>query len=153
MLIVNNIEVTYNSVILVLRGVSFQVQPGQVVALLGANGAGKSTTLKAISGLLSSELGEVTRGSITWQDERIDTLNTEDIVRRGLVQVIEGRPLFQHLTVEENLRVGGRSSHVGMPRAAEISGGGALRARLQPLGGEEDLLQWKRSRHREPRNP
>jgi len=106
MLSVNNIEVTYNNVILVLRGVSFQVKPGQVVALLGANGAGKSTTLKAISGLLSSELGEVTRGTITWNDTRIDTLNTEDIVRRGIVQVIEGRPLFQHLTVEENLRVG-----------------------------------------------
>ncbi len=109
MLTINNIEVTYNSVILVLRGVSFQVKPGQVVALLGANGAGKSTTLKAISGLLSSEMGEVTRGSITWGDERIDTLNTEDIVRRGLVQVIEGRPLFQHLTVEENLRIGAQA--------------------------------------------
>jgi branched-chain amino acid transport system ATP-binding protein len=108
MLSVNNIEVTYNSVILVLRGVSFQVKPGQVVALLGANGAGKSTTLKAISGLLSSELGEVTRGSITFNDERIDHQNTEEIVRRGIVQVIEGRPLFGHLTVEENLRIGGQ---------------------------------------------
>lgn len=106
MLSVNNIEVIYNSVILVLRGVSFHVNDGQIVALLGANGAGKSTTLKAISGLLSAELGEVTRGSITWQGERIDTENTEEIVRRGIVQVIEGRPMFQHLTVEENLRVG-----------------------------------------------
>ena len=106
MLNVNNIEVIYNSVILVLRGVSFQVKPGQVVALLGANGAGKSTTLKAISGLLTSELGEVTRGSITFNDERVDHQNTEDIVRKGIVQVIEGRPLFQHLTVEENLRIG-----------------------------------------------
>jgi branched-chain amino acid transport system ATP-binding protein len=106
MLSVNNIEVIYNSVILVLRGVSFQVKPGQVVALLGANGAGKSTTLKAISGLLTSELGEVTRGTITFNDERVDCLNTEDIVRKGIVQVIEGRPLFQHLTVEENLRIG-----------------------------------------------
>lgn len=113
MLAVNNIEVIYNSVILVLRGVSFEVRPGQVVALLGANGAGKSTTLKAISGLLSSELGEVTRGSIVFNDERIDRLNTEDIVRRGIVQVIEGRPMFQHLTVEENLRVGAMSYHGG----------------------------------------
>jgi len=106
MLSVNNIEVIYNSVILVLRGVSFQVEPGQVVALLGANGAGKSTTLKAISGLLSAELGEVTRGSIDWHGARIDKLNTEDIVRSGIIQVIEGRPLFGHLSVEENLRLG-----------------------------------------------
>ncbi len=106
MLSVNNIEVIYNSVILVLRGVSFEVKEGQVVALLGANGAGKSTTLKAISGLLTSEMGEVTRGSITFQGNRIDHQNTEDIVRQGIVQVIEGRPMFQHLTVEENLRIG-----------------------------------------------
>ncbi len=103
---VNNIEVIYNSIILVLRGVSFQVQPGQVVTLLGPNGAGKSTTLKAISGLLKSELGEVTRGSIIWNGERIDNQSAEDIVRKGIIQVIEGRPLFQHLTVEENLHTG-----------------------------------------------
>jgi len=90
----------------VLRGVSFQVKPGQVVALLGANGAGKSTTLKAISGLLTTEMGAITRGSITLHDQRIDTLNTEEIVRRGIVQVIEGRPMFRHLSVEENLRIG-----------------------------------------------
>lgn len=107
MLTVNNVEVIYNSVILVLRGVSFEVKPGQVVALLGANGAGKSTTLKAISGLLTSEMGEVTRGAITFNDEKVNALNTEEIVRRGIVQVIEGRPMFQHLTVEENLRIGG----------------------------------------------
>lgn len=106
MLTVNNIEVIYNSVILVLRGVSFEVRPGQVVALLGPNGAGKSTTLKAISGLLRSELGEITRGSVTWQGERIDRLNAESIVQRGVFQVIEGRPLFRHLTVEENLQLG-----------------------------------------------
>jgi len=106
MLSVNNIEVIYNSVILVLRGVSFKVEPGQVVSLLGPNGAGKSTTLKAISGLLKSELGEVTRGSVTWNDERIDDQPAEDIVREGIIQVIEGRPLFQHLTVEENLHTG-----------------------------------------------
>ena len=104
---INNIEVVYNSVILVLRGITLQVEPGKVVSLLGPNGAGKSTTLKAISGLLKSELGEVTRGQISWGDDRVDTQGAEDIVRKGLVQVIEGRPLFQHLTVEENLRVGG----------------------------------------------
>ena len=133
MLTVNNIEVTYNSVILVLRGVSFQVQPGPVVALLGANGAGKSTTLKAISGLLSSEMGEVTRGAITWHDERIDTLNTEDIVRRGLIQVIEGRPLFQHLTVEENLRVGAQAFEGGRHARAVLAGlpGSHIRHRLR----------------------
>lgn len=106
MLSVNNIEVIYNSVILVLRGVSFDVKPGQVVSLLGPNGAGKSTTLKAISGLLKEELGEISRGSITWNDKRIDSLAAEDIVREGIIQVIEGRPLFQHLTVEENLHTG-----------------------------------------------
>ncbi|MCB9454018.1 MAG: ABC transporter ATP-binding protein [Anaerolineaceae bacterium] len=106
MLAVNNIEVIYNSVILVLRGVSFEVQDGQVVTLLGPNGAGKSTTLKAISGLLRSELGEVTRGSIAWDGSRLDTRNAEDIVREGIIQVIEGRPLFRHLTVEENLHTG-----------------------------------------------
>jgi branched-chain amino acid transport system ATP-binding protein len=105
-LTINNIEVTYSNVILVLRGVSLKVEPGQVVSLLGPNGAGKSTTLKAISGLLKSETGEVTRGNILWDDTRLDLLSPEDIVRRQIVQVIEGRPLFQHLTVEENLRVG-----------------------------------------------
>jgi branched-chain amino acid transport system ATP-binding protein len=105
-LTVNNIEVIYSNVILVLRGVSIQVKPGQIVSLLGPNGAGKSTTLKAISGLLKSETGEVTRGSILWGDDRLDLLSPEDIVRRQIIQVIEGRPLFQHLTVEENLRVG-----------------------------------------------
>lgn len=104
---VNNIEVLYNSVILVLRGVTLQVPAGAVVALLGPNGAGKSTTLKAISGLLKSELGEVTRGQIHWGDARLELLSAEDVVRLGLVQVIEGRLLFRHLTVEENLRVGG----------------------------------------------
>jgi branched-chain amino acid transport system ATP-binding protein len=113
MLSVNNIEVIYNSVILVLRGVSFQVKPGQVVSLLGPNGAGKSTTLKAISGLLKEELGEISRGNITWHDERIDGNNAEDIVRQGIIQVIEGRPLFQHLTVEENLHTGAMAHEGG----------------------------------------
>ena len=104
---VNNIEVVYNSVILVLRGITLEIQPGKVVSLLGPNGAGKSTTLKAISGLLRAELGAVTRGQIMWGDERLDSLSAEEVVRKGLVPVIEGRLLFRHLTVEENLRVGG----------------------------------------------
>jgi branched-chain amino acid transport system ATP-binding protein len=106
MLTVNNIEVIYNGVILVLRGVTFKVESGQVVSLLGPNGAGKSTTLKAISGLLKTELGEITRGNILWNDERLDAYSAEDIVRKGIIQVIEGRPLFQHLTIEENLQTG-----------------------------------------------
>ena len=104
---VNNVEVVYISVILVLRGITLEVAPGAVVSLLGPNGAGKSTTLKAVSGLLKAELGEVTRGQILWGDERLDVLSAEDVVRMGLVQVIDGRLLFRHLTVEENLRVGG----------------------------------------------
>lgn len=106
MLKVNNIEVVYSDVILVLRGVSLEVPDGEMVSLLGANGAGKSTTLKAISGLLRTQEGEVTRGSVEWDGQRIDNLTPDEIVRLGIVQVIEGRPLFQHLTVEENLRTG-----------------------------------------------
>lgn len=106
MLKVNNIEVVYSDVILVLRGVSLEVGAGQIVALLGANGAGKSTTLKAISGLLHTQQGDVTRGNVELDGERIDRLSPEEIVRRGIVQVVEGRPLFRHLSVEENLRSG-----------------------------------------------
>ncbi len=106
MLKLNNIEVVYSDVILVLRGVSLEVGEGQIVTLLGANGAGKSTTLKAVSGLLRTELGEVTRGSIEFDGQRIDRRTPEHIVRLGIIQVIEGRRLFEHLTVEENLQVG-----------------------------------------------
>jgi len=106
MLRLNNIEVVYSDVILVLRGVSLEVGEGQIVCLLGANGAGKSTTLKAISGLLWSQEGEVRRGNITFEGERIDRMTPDEIVRRGIIQVLEGRPLFEHLTAEENLRVG-----------------------------------------------
>ncbi len=106
MLNVNNIEVVYSDVILVLRGVTLSVEQGQIVSLLGANGAGKSTTLKAISGLLSTQEGEVTRGGIEFEGQRIDNMTPDDIVHMGIVQVLEGRPLFRHLTVEENLLTG-----------------------------------------------
>jgi len=106
LLSINNIEVIYDHVILVLKGVSLQVPEGQIVALLGANGAGKTTTLKAISNLLASERGDVTKGSILYRGERVDQLTPSELVRRGVVQVMEGRHCFQHLTVEENLLTG-----------------------------------------------
>ena len=106
MLKLNNIEVVYSDVIQVLRGVSIDVPLGKIVGLLGANGAGKSTTLKAISGLLRTQEGEVTRGSIELGGQRIDRLSPEKIVQLGIIQVLEGRRLFRHLTVEENLFLG-----------------------------------------------
>jgi len=106
MLKLNNIEVTYLNVIRVLHGVSLSVEEGAIVALLGANGAGKSTTLKAISGLLRVEEGEVTDGSIEWNGQRIDKKNAEQIGKLGIVQALEGRRVFGHLTAEENLMVG-----------------------------------------------
>jgi len=103
---INNIEVKYHEVILVIKGVSIEVPQGGIVALLGANGAGKSTILKAISGLLKHEDGEVTDGSIEFLGERIDKMGPEKIAKMGIVQVIEGRRVFEHLTVEQNLKVG-----------------------------------------------
>lgn len=103
---VNGIEVIYNHVILVLRGVSLIVPKGKIVALLGANGAGKTTTLRAISSLLQSERGQVTKGSITYQGQRIEALTPEDLVKRGVIQVMEGRHCFGHLSIEENLLTG-----------------------------------------------
>jgi len=103
---VNGIEVIYNHVILVLKGVSLQVPEGGIVALLGANGAGKTTTLKAVSNLLKAERGEVTKGTIAFKGERVDLLNPADLVKRGVIQVMEGRHCFAHLTVEENLMTG-----------------------------------------------
>jgi len=102
----NNVEVMYHEIILVLKGVSIDVPQGGIVALLGANGAGKSTTLKSISGLLKHEDGEVTDGSIEFGGEKIHHLPAEEIANRGIFQIIEGRRVFEHLTVEENLRVG-----------------------------------------------
>lgn len=103
---INNIEVIYDHVILVLKGVSLDVPEGKIVALLGANGAGKSTTLKAISNLLHAERGDVTKGSIEFRGERVDCLTPNDLVKRGVIQVMEGRHCFGHLTVEENLLTG-----------------------------------------------
>jgi branched-chain amino acid transport system ATP-binding protein len=103
---VNGIEVIYNHVILVLKGVSLNVPEGRIVALLGANGAGKTTTLRAISNLLRGERGEVTKGSIEYRGERIEALSPADLVQRGVVQVMEGRHCFAHLSIEENLLTG-----------------------------------------------
>ncbi len=107
MLSLNNIEVIYNDVILVLKGMSLEVPEGKIVGLLGSNGAGKSTTLKAISGLLKQEDGEVTDGTIVFKGEEIHHQDAEDTVRKGIFQVMEGRRVFEHLTTEENLIAGG----------------------------------------------
>ena len=104
---VNGIEVIYNHVILVLKGVSLNVPEGKIVAILGGNGAGKTTTLRAVSNLLRGERGEVTKGSIELRGERIENLSPSDLVQRGVVQVMEGRHCFAHLTIEENLLTGG----------------------------------------------
>jgi branched-chain amino acid transport system ATP-binding protein len=109
LLLVNGIEVIYNHVILVLKGVSLAVPEGGIVALLGANGAGKTTTLRAISNLLKAERGDVTKGSIELRGERIEQLSPAAVVKRGIVQVMEGRHCFGHLTVEENLLTGAYS--------------------------------------------
>jgi branched-chain amino acid transport system ATP-binding protein len=109
LLALNNVEVVYDGVILVLKGVSIEVPDARITTLLGANGAGKTTTLKAISGILRAERGEVAKGSIEFAGERIDRLAPHDIVQRGIVQVFEGRRVFEHLTVEENLIAGGHT--------------------------------------------
>jgi branched-chain amino acid transport system ATP-binding protein len=106
LLSVKNIEVIYDHVILVLKGVSLEVPQGSVVALLGANGAGKSTTLKAISNILGAERGDVTKGTIEYKNERIDQLTPNDLVKRGVIQVMEGRHCFAHLSIEDNLMTG-----------------------------------------------
>ncbi|MFL6573511.1 MAG: ABC transporter ATP-binding protein [Burkholderiales bacterium] len=117
---VMNIEVIYDHVILVLRGVSLDVQEGRIVALLGGNGAGKSTTLKAISNLLRAERGDVTKGKIVYRGERIDQLNPAELVKRGLCQVMEGRHCFQHLTVEENLLTGAYTRGAAWKRGSGV---------------------------------
>ena len=119
LLAVNNIEVIYNHVVLVLKGVSLEVPERGIVALLGGNGAGKTTTLKAISNLLRAERGEVTKGSITFDDQRIEALDASTVVKRGLIQVMEGRHCFAHLTVEENLLTGAYTRPDGRARVAD----------------------------------
>lgn len=106
MLKLNNVEVVYSDVVLVLRGVSLEAPEGKIVSLLGANGAGKTTTLRAISGLLKTQQGKITRGSIEFDGQRIQQMAPEQIVKSGIIQVMEGRRLFRHLTVEENLLIG-----------------------------------------------
>ena len=123
LLAVNNIEVIYDHVILVLKGVSLEVPRGDIVALLGANGAGKTTTLKSISNLLRAERGEVTKGSIEYQGKRIDGLTPADLVKRGVIQVMEGRHCFEHLTIEENLLTGAytrRGGRAEIQRSLEL---------------------------------
>ena len=119
LLAVNNIEVIYDHVILVLKGVSLEVPEGGIVALLGGNGAGKTTTLKAISNLLKSERGDVTKGSIEFKGERTDKLTPSELVRRGVIQVMEGRRCFEHLTVEENLLTGSYTRKDGRSAVSE----------------------------------
>ena len=115
---VNNIEVIYNHVILVLKGVSLSVPKGGITALLGGNGAGKTTTLKAISQLLHSERGEVTKGTIEYRGQSVSGLNPSDLVKRGVIQVMEGRHCFEHLTIEENLMTGSYTRRDGAAAVA-----------------------------------
>jgi branched-chain amino acid transport system ATP-binding protein len=116
---VNNIEVIYDHVILVLKGVSLEVPAGGIVAILGANGAGKSTTLKSVSNLIRAERGEVTKGSIEFKGERVDRLTPNELVKRGCIQVMEGRHCFAHLTIEENLLTGAFTRKEGRGAVAE----------------------------------
>jgi branched-chain amino acid transport system ATP-binding protein len=133
---VKNIEVIYDHVILVLKGVSLTVRSGSIVALLGANGAGKSTTLKAISNLIRGERGEVTKGSIEFAGQRIDGLTPNDLVRRGCIQVMEGRHCFGHLSVEENLLTGAFTRRDGR---------GAIAADLELVYGYFPRLKERRA--------
>jgi branched-chain amino acid transport system ATP-binding protein len=149
MLVLANVEVIYDGVILVLKGVSLGVREGEITALLGANGAGKTTTLKAISGLLRAERGQVTKGSIELGGERIDRLPPHAVVKRGIVQVFEGRRVFEHLTTEENLIAGahvqedGRRVREGIARVFEYFPRLAERRSVQAgylSGGEQQML-------------
>ena len=160
MLLINNIEVVYDNVILVLRGVSLEVREGSITTLLGANGAGKTTTLKAISGVLRSERGQVTKGSVTFNGKRIDGMRAFDVTKLGISQVFEGRRVFEHLTTEENLIAGGHVHRDG----GKIRNGiervysyfPQLKARRQQLsgylsGGEQQMLAIGRALMSEPK--
>jgi branched-chain amino acid transport system ATP-binding protein len=160
MLRINNAEVIYNRVILVLKGLTMEVPEGKIVALLGANGAGKSTTLKAISGLLKSEEGEVTDGTIEFMGEKINNKDPEEIVRRGIFQVMEGRRVFEDLSVEENINVGGhiRKDAAGFKRDKEMVYDyfPRLRERRNQLsgylsGGEQQMLAIGRALMADPK--
>src|SRR5467141_4414912 len=160
MLSLNNIEVIYDGVILVLKGVSIDVREGGITTLLGANGAGKTTTLKAISGVLHSERGEVTKGAIQLRDKRIDGMRAHEVAQLGLVQVFEGRRVFEHLTTEENLIAG---AHIQKDRQ-KVAGGIErvyqyfLRLKERPSvqsgylsGGEQQMLVIGRALMSDPR--
>ncbi|HEX6970535.1 MAG TPA: ABC transporter ATP-binding protein, partial [Micromonosporaceae bacterium] len=156
LLSVENIEVIYDQVILVLRGLSLEVPAGQIVALLGSNGAGKSTTLKAIAGLLPTEHGEVTDGTIRFDGEDITRLDAAARVRRGVALVMEGRRVFEHLTVHQNLVAGGytRGSRANFDRVYEfLPRLAALRNRVAGYlsGGEQQMLAIGRALMSEPR--
>ncbi len=158
MLTVSNLEVVYDDVVLVLRGVSLEVPDGRIVGLLGANGAGKTTLLRALSGLLDIHHGEVTRGRIALDGERIDHLDPQQIVARGISQVLEGRRVFAEFTVEENLRVGAHTRP--RDRAANLERVYSLFPRLQERrsqvagylsGGEQQMLAMGRAMMTAPR--
>lgn len=160
MLNIQNIEVRYSTVILVLKGVSLRVPEEKIIALLGANGAGKSTTLKAISGLLATELGKVSDGAIYFEDERIDNGNPQEIVKKGIVQVIEGRAIFEHLTAEENLMTGAYLRHDGIGIKRDLEKVYGYFPKLKILknktsgylsGGEQQMLVIGRALMSEPK--
>ncbi|MEM7445162.1 MAG: ABC transporter ATP-binding protein [Pseudomonadota bacterium] len=159
LLSVNNIEVVYSDVILVLRGLSLEVPEGQIIALLGANGAGKSTTLKAISGLLKAEDGAVTRGSIVYGGETINGLDPGAIVRKGVFQVMEGRRIIQDMTAHENLRLGAHTRRDRGAIAADIDRVYEYFPRLKERtglagylsGGEQQMLAIGRALMAKPR--
>ncbi|HET8684952.1 MAG TPA: ABC transporter ATP-binding protein [Micromonosporaceae bacterium] len=155
---VQNLEVVYDDVMLVLRGVSLSIPPGGIVALLGANGAGKTTLLRAVCGLLDIHEGEVTRGSVTLDDRPLHHLTPAAVVRRGVTQVMEGRRIFAELTVEENLRLGGHTNPRDIPDRLEYVFGlfpvlAQRRRRTAGYlsGGEQQMLAMGRSLMAQPR--
>jgi branched-chain amino acid transport system ATP-binding protein len=155
---INNIEVIYEDVILVLRGLSLSVAEGKIVALLGSNGAGKSTTLKAVAGLLSSEHGEVTQGNVVYQGKRITRSNPAEIVRLGISLVMEGRRVFEHLTVHENLITGAYTRRSGVAEDLDLVYGFFPRLKDRRnqqagylSGGEQQMLAIGRSLMSKPK--